>query len=332
MLATVDVDRNEPRAGSETIAANADEAWRFGFGLAQPADADLWAGRLGASWYLDWGVAERSAKRVPIHWQMVHVTEQGVRPAIADIVDIARRFPGQVWIIGNEPDVIWQDNIPPELYAQRYHELYTAIQEVDRSAQLVAGSIAQVTPLRLAYLDRVLEAYSSQYGQAMPVDIWSIHTYVLREERESRGIEIPPGFDEAHGRLYEVSDHGRLDLLEQQLRDFRMWMAEHGYRAQPLVVTEFGILMPESYGFSEQDVADYMRAAFDLFLSLRDDNTGLMADGGRLVQQWAWFSLQSNEYPAGDLVDLATKQFTLSGISYSTYLDGLGSDEPEVIR
>ena len=53
-------------------------------------------------------------------------------------------------MIGNEPDVRWQDNVTPERYAEIYHDIYTFIKERDPGAQVVIGGVAQSTPLRRA--------------------------------------------------------------------------------------------------------------------------------------------------------------------------------------
>ena len=47
---------------------------------------------------------------------------------------------------------------------------------------MAIGGVSQVTPLRLDYLERVLAAYEKQYGQPMPVDVWNVHTFILREQ------------------------------------------------------------------------------------------------------------------------------------------------------
>lgn len=293
-----------------------DERWRFGFGLALRADPDAWAERLGATWYLDWGVTKRDPRQRPVHWQMIRVSESGFTPSLAEIQEVAGRYPGAVWIVGNEPDVIWQDNTSPERYAEHLHTLYYGIKEADPTARIAAGSIATVTPLRLAYLDRVLAAYGARYGEPMPADLWSIHLYVLREERDAWGVGIPPGIDVSRGELWEVDDHDRLDLIEAQILAFRSWMAARGYRERPLAVTEYGILMPEAYGFPPKRVQAFMLSTFDLFLTLRDESLGLADDSHRLVQQWAWFSLAYDEYPTGNLADLANGTLTSLGEAY----------------
>jgi len=315
---------DRPVEAVSTLPAGA--AWRYGFGLSASADPLPWAQSLGAGWYLDWNTTARPADAQLEHWLMVRVAPDCTRPTPDEAARLAKERPGQTWIIGNEPDVIWQDNLTPEAYAAAYHAFYTAIKRADPSAQIAVAGIAQPTPLRLAYLDRVLETYQRTYGQAMPVDDWTVHNFVLREERGSWGAEIPPGLDEVtSGQLTEVTDHARLDLFEAQLRTFREWMAQRGYRDTPLALTEFGILMPAEYGFPPEAVAAYLLATMDLLSNLEDPATGYPPDGNHLVQRWAWFSLSDPLFPASDLADLPGGQLTEVGRAYRLSVEQWGS-------
>ncbi len=229
-------------------------------------------------------------------------------------------YPGQVWVIGNEPDVIWQDALTPEEYARQYHDAYQIIKTTDPSAMVATAGISQATPLRLAYLDRVLAAYRSSYNQPMPVDWWTVHGYVLREERDSWGVGIPPGFAVNTGALYEVSDHGRLDLFEQQILTFRQWMVKNGYRNTPLALTEFGILMPADYGFPSQFVQQYLKDTFQYLSTAVDAETGLPQDGNHLVQRWAWFSLADTKFPTSNLADLQKGSLSPIGEAFREFM------------
>ena len=289
---------------------------RKGFGMSTLADPSEWANKLDASWYLDWRVQLRRSFQMPEHWQMVRIMAGCAYPSGDYIFWTAEHFPGQVWIIGNEPDVIWQDSTPPELYARIYHDLYQLIKAADSSARIAPAGIAQATPLRLSYLDRVLAYYQKSYGVAFPADLWTVHGYVLREERGSWGVEIPPGMAESHGRLYDVSDHGRLDIFQEQIIAFRKWMATNGYQDTPLALTEFGIAMPADYGFPDEVIVDYLRGAIEWLGSARDFSIGYPEDNDRLVQRWAWFSLSDPLYPAPNLADLQLKQLTVIGKAY----------------
>jgi hypothetical protein len=302
-----------------------EHSWRFGFGLSTPADPGEWALALGAGWYLDWAAAAPVGDLQVEHWPMVRVAPDCKRPTPRQAAVLARQRPGQTWIIGNEPDVIWQDNLSPEAYAAAYHTYYTAIKRADAKSRLAVAGVAQSTPLRLAYLDRVLEAYERAYGQPMPVYVWTVHNFVLREERGSWGVGIPPGFAEVTlGRPYDIPDHARVDLFEAQLRTFRSWMAQHGYRDTPLALTEFGILMPAEYGFPDEVVTDYLQATFDLLMRLADPASGYPADGNRLVQRWAWFSLSDPLLPTSDLADLPYGRLTDVGRAYRSTVERLG--------
>lgn len=263
-------------------------------------------------------------------WQTVRlgqIGEQEEWPAVHDVIeDTIQAHPGSFWMVGNEPDVRWQDNVTAEAYAEAYHDIYHFIKVRDPAAKVGAGGIALPTPLRLAYLDRVLEIYRTTYGEPLPVDLWSIHLFTLREESDSWGIGIPPGMSETTGQLYEIADHGNIDLIKTHIVAFRKWMAANGYGEKPLAVTEFGILLPEDYGFPPEFVQNYMRMAYDYFLSATGES-GQAADGGRLVQYAFWYSLYDDgDYQTGNLFDGETGALTELGKAFIQYIDGLLTD------
>ncbi|MFQ5433620.1 MAG: hypothetical protein ACE5FD_01985 [Anaerolineae bacterium] len=262
------------------------------------------------------------------YWQMARAGPDGVRTDWARIEQAVQLHPGSVWIVGNEPDVRWQDNVEPAAYARQYHEVYAFIKSRDPSAQLAIAGVAISTPLRRAYLEQVLAAYEAEFGAPMPIDIWTVHAYTLREEAGSWGVDIPPGLadlGEELGRKYELADHGRIDIFAQNLIDFRAWMAEQGYQERPLAVTEFGLIMPEDYGFPPEMIGEYMEQAFDFLLTAAND-TGYGADDGRLVQWWLWFSIYQPEdnYPVPNLYDRQTGELTYLGQVFADYVNAMG--------
>jgi hypothetical protein len=170
-----------------------------------------------------------------------------------------------------------------------------------------------------------MAAYERLYGQPMPVDTWNIHAFVLREERDSWGVSIPPGLAMDQGMLWEIEDHHDLALFRQQIVDFRRWMEAHGQRNKPLIVSEYGILMPESYGFPPEAVARYMTETFDYLLNAQDPQLGYPADDNRLVQKLCWYSLSDTEYPTGNLIDPVTGEMTVVGQAFSDYAATIAS-------
>jgi hypothetical protein len=189
--------------------------------------------------------------------------------------------------------------------------LYELIKSVDPSALIAVGGISQSTPLRLLYLDQVLQTYREVFDEPMPVDWWTIHGYVLREEKGSWGVDIPPGINEIRGELREVKDHGNIDIFKAQILSFRNWMAENGYQNTPLALTEFGILLPFSYGFPDDLIADYLEQTFLWLSQAQDDSTGYPDDRYHLVQKWAWFSISDPIYSSSNLGDLTSRKLTL---------------------
>jgi hypothetical protein len=295
-------------------------------GLVAPqADIERYdAVRLGGGWYLT-GATQR-APRQPGGMefaQLVQVDGNSYQPGISRLREIALNNPGALWLVGNEPDVIWQDNATPGEYAQVYHDVYHLLKEADPSSQIAIGGISQVTPLRLRYLGEILVAYQETFGQPMPVDVWNIHLAILREERGAWGVDIPPGMPDSAGTLYEIEDSANLEILKEQVRTFRNWMVEQGQRSKPLIVTEFSVLMPPEYGFPPETVRDFVLGSFDFLLSATDSSAGLPADGNRLVQRFAWYSVADKVYYTGNLFDPGTGEITALGEAFATYTAGL---------
>ena len=240
--------------------------------------------------------------------------------------------PGVIWAIGNEPDSIYQDDIMPDDYARIYHDLYFFIKSRDRSSQVSPGGIVQPTSLRLKWLDHVLAAYRSRYGSEMPVDLWNIHNAILNEVScnydpgNCWGAGIPPGLDDLYGEIRTIDDNDNMTMFRDQIWAFRLWMSENGYGGLPLIVSEYGILMPEEYGFDAERVAAFMDATFDFFQTATDDKLGDPNDGYRLVQRWAWFSLDVQPFDPdtgvgfnGNLFDPETKTITAHGQNYASH-------------
>lgn len=323
---------NQSAASADTSLSDIDpsykipkSAWsrRAGFSISSPTEAEYWAAMLGSGWYIDWNIQKNPSLDGLEHWSMVRVHEECITPSIEEIQSAASNYPGQVWIIGNEPDVIWQDNISAARYATTYHELYRIIKGADQTALIAVGGIAQATPLRLQYLDQVLIRYQSLYGEPMPVDWWTVHGYVLREEKGSWGVDIPPGIEATVGELREVADHGRIDLFESQIRAFRQWMADNGYQTSPLALTEFGILMPTAYGFPTEMVGSYLEQTFSWLDQVKDESTGDPDDGYHLVQKWAWFSISDPTYATSNLGDLTRGRLTIVGEKFRNILSNM---------
>ncbi len=284
-----------------------------------PVTQDL-AERLGFGWYLDWTLDPDGFRSPTLDYApTIRVQEGQISTDGERLLAAVDALPGSMWLIGNEPDVKWQDNVTPDLYAQAYHDLYTLLKSRDPTCQVAIGGISQPTPLRLRYLDLILEAYQTRYGEPMPVDVWNVHAFILREERNNWGVDIPPGMADRAGRLYEIADHDNMTIFRQQIVDFRRWMKQRGQQEKPLIVTEYGILMPAEYGFSPQRVERFMVDTFEFFRTAIDPSLGYSADGGRLVQRWCWYSLFSASYPTGNLVERNSGELTLQGVAYSEY-------------
>jgi hypothetical protein len=271
--------------------------------------------------------------------QVLRVSSDGYSPSGATLVGIIGANPGALWLIGNEPDCIYQDDVLPQEYAQAYHDAHAFIKGHDPTARVAVGGIVQPTPLRMTYLDIVLDTYSQLYGGPLPTDAWSIHSFILREAScehysECWGAEIPPGIDEEHGELYTLDDFDSLDIFQARIVDFRQWMQDRGYRDTPLLITEYGTLLPyydpdslfyDSNGdpFDEARARDFMYGTFDYLLTASDPDLGYPADENRLVQRSLWYSLDDTDKYGGALFDPFTSNMLQLGHDFGDYTSAL---------
>ena len=292
---------------------------RFGAGQVLQPLTSYDTPSLNLGWYVDWHTQPSPPTPGGVEYmQVLRVSASGTTPSGSALASLVAANPGAWWLVGNEPDCIYQDSVTPQIYAQVYHDAYAFITGLDPTARVAAGGIVQPTPLRMQYLDLVLSAYASRYGEPLPTDAWSIHSFILREASCAAypdscwGAEIPPGISASHGRLYTLDDIDRLDIFQDRIVQFRQWMRDRGYRHTALLVTEYGTLLPyydpdslfydsEGNPFDEARARQFMLGTFDFLLTATDASLGYPADEDRLVQRWLWYSLDDTVSYGGAL-------------------------------
>jgi hypothetical protein len=292
---------------------------------------------LGAGWYMNFTAQSNPARPegieyVPVIRFQPSATAPGYtyNPNGAALQQTIGNNLGAKWLISNEPDSTQQDDLTPAVYARAYHELYHLIKNADPTAQVIAGSIIQATPLRLAYLDQVLSSYYAEFNTALPTDGWSIHNYILNEVSCSHnpancwGAGIPPGINWPYGEVRRLADSDRLSIFVERVDRFRQWMANRGYRGLPVYLTEYGVLFPEDYvdengnTFPPARVNAFMAATYDYMQTAVNPTLGDPHDEYRMVQQWAWYSTTDINYN-GVLFDPQTLQRTEIGEFFADY-------------
>lgn len=301
--------RADDRSRQAAFLDHPDERWRFGVCVSRKrgliSDYDI--SELQIGWYCDYVFREEISHPQGLEYMQMISTKDELFPLSGDLVDrieaAAAANPGCLWQIGNEPDCIDQDNNVPGVYAERFHELRGIIKGADPTAQIANGAVVQPTPLRLEWLDRVIEEYYDSYTITFTeqVDVWSIHNQILAENRYETGCRIPPGLPYDEGRPYTREDSDNLDIFISHIQDFRQWMKKYGLEDKSLIVSEYGVLMPEWAGFTADRVNDFMSNSFTYLLNASDPETGCPWDGNRLVQRWAWFSLNENPWDGDPL-------------------------------
>lgn len=349
-------------AASVAITSFADQPMcRFGFAeTINPLDAydPVQLARLRAGWYQNFNtkftpsrpngiefaqtVRVKQLKEPPGEYNSPYVVPYayGLTPTLNTIANIAQANRGALWMIGveierrdwpcrSQNDFCNQDEILPELYADAYHDVYQAIKNADRTAQVANGAMVEVTPLRLKYLDRIWDAYIAKYGTPMPVDVWNMHPYILQEVRDpfSWGADIPAGLTETQGILYLIKDNDNLDYFKQQVVSFRQWMKSKGEQNKPLIISEYGVLF--NYRIEDEDgnifttarVQNFMYGSFDYLLTAKDPSLGYAADDNRLVQRWNWFSLDFYpDYFSGNLFSYTVRTIDELGLAWAAYV------------
>jgi hypothetical protein len=319
-------DATWPGAGSQ---------WRFGFNLlAHLGQLDAYdVGKLRAGWYYDWRYRTNPSRKAGLEY--MHVVRVAQFPPDWNGLSAAvQANPGDWWFVGNEPDrSLYQDEATPAAYAMHYHDIYAFIKGEDITARVAPGGIVQPTPLRLQYLDQILAEYKRRYGVRLPADGWNVHNMILRERScdyypdDCWGAGIPTGLDARQGMLYTIQDNDNMTHFRSQIVAMRQWMKRNGYQNMPLIISEYGVNMPAEYGFDQARVIRYMYQTFAYMLGARDCSLGDRNDGCRLVQRWAWYSLNDEMYNPnctgnecgfnGNLFDHRTRRITAFGLAYA---------------
>ncbi len=324
---------------------------RFGFGLSDSAghakinDKPAY---LNAGWYWDWAARGntqlpplRYAQTIRLKPILTGSKQIGytATPTGTALIAAAQAQPGSIWFVGNEPDCTAMDNMHSEWYARAYHDMYVQIKAADPTAQVGFGSIVQPTKMRLLYLQRVLDTYQAEYGELPPTDLWVTHSYILCEDCYPTphsgdpfawgACYVPDWPSQNAGRgittYYSVYDHWDVNIFASRIITLRQWMADRGYRNQPLLISEYGILFYDALiqGTLHQDPdavnREFMQQTFDWMRTARDPDIGYPEDDNRLVQRWAWFSLEHGGYPGGSLFNPATNEPEYVGTVYHEY-------------
>lgn len=299
--------RAEDDAGYSVLIDDPDDRQRIGFCVSQQRGpiTDYDVSGLQAGWYYDYRFRANPDRPHGMEYVQIISTKGYEFPPTENFWGVLRAAvlanPGSMWMIGNEPDCVDQDNNTPVVYARRFHDVREFIVGLDPTAQIANGGIVQPTLLRLLWLDTVIEEYQDLFDVNMVdhVDVWNIHNQILHEERNRYGCGIPPGFPEINeGANYVEQDSDNLQIFREHVRVFRRWMKDHGQQDKPLIISEYGVLMALEYGFPADRVNDFMTASFIYLLNATDPDLGCPSDGNRLVQRWAWFSLNESPWNA----------------------------------
>lgn len=133
-----------------------------------------------------------------------------------------------------------------------------------------------------------------------------------------------------------VKEHDDPALFQKQVVDMRRWMKNNGYQNVPLILTEWSqlfwyivdqnnvcnILDEDGNCFTPQRVTTFMERTLDYLETATDKDLGYPLDNHRLVQQWAWYAMDTmgaDIYTDGNpslLVNRETTALTQMGQKY----------------
>ncbi len=242
--------------------------------------------QLGPIWYYTYGF---EGPVYPHHHRVLMVLPHYDEDRL---IAVMRQHPGSWWMVGNEPNDPYQDNLSPEAYAAFYRRFETLARGVDPTARLMTAGIANAD---WRWAGAFCEAYRQAYGRNPRVDAWNIHNYVLEPERSQ--------LDQT--------------LFRERVIAFRQWMAEVGEEHTPLVLSEFGVLM----GQEQYDTRYEPPEAIIAYMQ----ETVAWLRATEHVQAWAWFANHTGGAFNGDLYD-AQERLTPYGLAYQDAIrdEGVG--------
>ena len=323
---------------------------RYGVAVSEPWISSPLVKTLGIGWYIYYDAPQNPPPGTEAaHVVYVRQDKSGgtylnsytpnVSMASGALRAWVQSVPGSLWIIANEPDRgplnpsdpnRVQGDTYPAMYAREYHDLYQYIKAADPTAQVAIGGLVEATPGRMQYLDIVWNTYQSQYGTPMPVDVWTMHLYVMPEANHdgtapidiaSIALGTNPALAKRESNndnqfctnpiYYCYKQHDDMGKFDEQVRLMRTWMAQHAQQSKPLMLTEYSILYaymtpaPPPWNnrfacwivdelrncFTPGRISQFVRNSFAYLSSETDLTLGDPQDNYKLVQQWAWFGL-----------------------------------------
>jgi hypothetical protein len=282
---------------------------------------------LGA--YTNWTVWDTSGDKLPITRLIevaqdvsngVYLSTYQTLPLLTwqDLGWIAASRPGQIWVVGNEPELP-QNGAYPEVYARIYHDVYSYLKSVDPTARLAIGGVVMPTPPRLRWLELVMKAYQDRYHQPLPVDVWNTHLYIYPDGHGwvPWPLGVPADWPAAH---YDITQSLSVQTFAGLAWDLRRWLHDKGYGGLPVIVTEWGVVHPmwelNALGFDESDVSRFVSDVID-FLHKSHDLLGFAPDGGRPIQQADVFSLNGIPGQWGTILLDARSPYTRTAVGQS---------------
>jgi len=167
---------------------------------------------LGISWSYNWWV---SPEFFDDGYEYVPMVHKGMD--LSRVQNVARNYPGRYWLVFNEPDYYYSDNISPTDGAIFYKELRERIKQADPTAKLIVGGVFYED---LGWLTQFRNEYRRLYGVFPSVEGW-------------------------HAHLYVGTQNYNKETWRQKITNWKTWMMNNGGLTE-FWLTEFGCLQSDA--------------------------------------------------------------------------------------
>ena len=150
---------------------------------AEPEAQAWFLETLGIEWFID---GRQEVDGIPPGHKKVIYIGSLPGPSISQIREIAKKSPGSVWAVLNEPNRRLDHDVPTVL--RQLHGIYRRIKAADPTAKLMSPMILNwdfTCTLCVGYqtghswLREFRTEYLAEYGEEPPIDIWTVNAYPL---------------------------------------------------------------------------------------------------------------------------------------------------------
>jgi len=191
---------------------------------------------------------------------------------------------GGYWLVGNEPDNQWQDNLTPMEAAISYGEIVNTILEADPTARIILGNFSNPSLyFRNTWFSQFKSAWIARWNEDVTTRIvgWGVHAYVKPYPTETYQNAI----DRVQRQILAWKDANA---------DCQLWITEFGNIERINGPTEFG---------TETETNIEIMQQMTIWLDVNVDRYAMFYFGDE-AGDWNFTSLYTEPWPLPMLTEL----------------------------